>query len=174
VPGTGYADKANDAFLRAFAALRRGHRVGLVCCEWGANVHQSRSLLEELGCARHVKWVAPLGIVAFERMCRAAHCVVDQFKLGAFGGVMFKAMAVGAPVCTYLDERQVRRQYEEPPPVAAGRNTQELTATLFPLLRDPAALLRLGEGGRAWMKRYHAAATVVEAQLYQYRREALL
>jgi glycosyl transferase family 1 len=170
VAGTGYADKANDVFLRAFAALRQqGHRVGMVCCAWGANVAQSRALIEELGCSRHVQWTAPLPTVQFERMCRAAHCVVDQFKLGAFGGVMFKAMAVGAPMLTYLDEAQLHRQYPEIPPVINCQTTPEIVAALGHLLDARDELERYGRAARDWMRRHHGKSETVRLQAAQFR-----
>lgn len=166
VPGTGYADKGNDSFLRAFAALRRaGLSVGAVCCEWGANVRESRALLEELGCAKHVKWIAPLPTVQFERMARATHCVVDQFVLGSFGGVMFKAMAAGAPVLTYLDEAQLLKQYPECPPVVNCRTEAQIVEAMSGLLKSPGALAAVGASARAWMKRYHSKHETVLRQV---------
>ncbi len=171
VSGTGYADKANDVFIRALAALRaEGHRVGMVCCGWGANVEQSRALIAELGCTRHVKWINPLPTVQFERMCRAAHCVVDQFKLGSFGGMMFKAMAVGAPMLTYLDEAQLTRQFPEIPPVINCRTTDQIVAALRTLLRSHDELERYGAAARAWMHRNHGKAGTVRLQAGPFRR----
>ena len=171
VSGTGYADKSNDVFIRALAALRQqGHRVGMVCCGWGANIEQSKALIAELGCARHVKWISPLPTVQFERMCHAAHCVVDQFKLGSFGGVMFKAMAVGAPMLTYLDEAQLKRQFPEIPPVINCRTTDEIVATMKTLLESPDELERYGAAARAWMRRHHGKAQTVRLQAEQFRR----
>jgi glycosyltransferase involved in cell wall biosynthesis len=171
VVGTGYADKANDIFLRAFAELRRrNHRVAMVCCNWGSNVSQSKQLLDALGCARHVKWMAPMGMVKFERMARACHCVVDQFKLGAFGGVMFKAMAVGSPICTFLNESQILKQYPEAPPVINCRTEHEIVDKLSVLLETPVKAVELGARCRAWMKRYHSRDAVIGAQIAQYHR----
>jgi Glycosyl transferases group 1 len=170
VSGTGYADKSNDVFIRALATLRRdGHRVGMVCCGWGANIEQSKALIADLGIGRHVKWISPLPTVQFERMCRAAHCVVDQFKLGSFGGVMFKAMAVGAPMLTYLDEAQLRRQFPEIPPVINCRTTDDIVATLQPLLRSHDELERYGAAARAWMRRHHGKTQTVRFQAEQFR-----
>jgi glycosyltransferase involved in cell wall biosynthesis len=165
VKGTGYADKGNDVFLRAFATLRQaGFSVGAVCCEWGANVPQSKALLDELGCSRNVKWIKPLPAVRFERMARAAHCVVDQFVLGSFGGVMFKAMAVGAPVLTYLDQAQLCKQYPERPPVVNCRTEAQIVEAMSRLLRVPEELAAIGASARAWMKRYHSKAATVLSQ----------
>jgi len=169
VPGAGYADKGNDIFIRAFAALRRsGHRVGMVCCEWGANVAQTRALIDALGCANHVHWTRPLGTVAFERMVLATDCVVDQFKLGAFGGVMFKAIAVGRPVCTYLDEPALLRQYPEAPPVVNCRTEDQIVAAFSSLIPDRSALRAIGERARLWMRKHHSGADTVNRQAARY------
>jgi hypothetical protein len=165
VKGEGYADKANDVFLRGFAALSRaGYRVGAVCCEWGANVAHSKALLAELGVGDRVKWISPLPTVQFERLARAAHCVVDQFVLGSFGGVMFKAMAVGAPLLTYLEEAQLLRQYPVTPPVINCRNSEQVFDAMVPLLRNPDRLAAIGGAGRTWMKTYHSKADTVDRQ----------
>lgn len=171
VEGSGYADKSNEVFLHAFGALRRqGYRVGLVACAWGANIAESKRLLEESGCSGYVRWVRPMAITPFERMCRAADIVVDQFKLGAFGGVVFKAMAVGTPILTYLDEAQLARQYLQCPPVINCRTTDEIVARMTGLIGAPGELVRAGSASREWMKRFHAKEMTVNAQVDQFRR----
>jgi len=170
VPGTGYADKANDQFLRAFGELRRqGYRVGLVCCSWGQNVSQTRKLLDDYGCTPYVKWVSPLAIIAFERMCLASDVVVDQFKLGAFGGILFKAMAVGAPILTYLDVERVKAQYPETPPVINCLETKEIVIRVAELIEDRERLQSLSEQGRAWIKCYHSKRSTINTQVNQFR-----
>jgi hypothetical protein len=170
VPGTGYADKANDQFLRAFGELRRrGYRVGLVCCSWGQNVGQTKELLEDYGCTPFVKWIAPLAIIAFERMCLASDVVVDQFKLGAFGGILFKAMAVGAPILTYLDVERVKAQYPEAPPVINCLKTEEIVTRMMEMMEDGERVRSLGEEGRAWIKRYHSKVSTINTQVDQFR-----
>jgi glycosyltransferase involved in cell wall biosynthesis len=169
--GRSYAGKANDIFLRAFCELRRsGRRVGLVCCEWGVDVEDSKQLLEEQGCSAFVYWVPPLGIMRFSRMAKACHVVVDQFLIGAFGGVVFKALAVGAPVLTYLDEAAIRGLYAEIPPVLNCRTTEQIVAAAGELIDNPANLRGLSDASRRWMKKYHSAAKTVEAQFLAYSR----
>ena len=170
VEGTGYADKANDIFIRAFAMLRKeGQRVGLVCCSWGANVQETCNLLDELDCSRHVEWVAPMAIMSFERMCRACDIVVDQFKLGAFGGVLFKALAVGAPVLTYLDEERLLSQYAECPPVVNCRTTDDILIAMKVLIPSKERLAALGKASRSWMKKFHGKIETVNKQINVYR-----
>lgn len=173
VHGTGYADKSNDIFLRAFAQLRKaGARVGLVTCSWGANLVESKKLLNDQGCSGHVLWVPPLPITPFERMCMACDLVVDQFMLGSFGGVAFKAMAVGAPIVTYLDEGQVTRQYSNLPPVIDCRTTNEILVAVCQFLEDPRKLKEIGAQSREWMKRYHGKRETVNKQVDQFRISA--
>lgn len=156
VTGTGYADKANDSLFHAFASLRKaGRRVGLVLCEWGQNIPQSKELLAQLGVQAHVHWMPPVGAVAFNRHCQAVDLVADQFRLGAFGGVLFKAMCNRAPVITYLDEVQLRPVYPELPPVLNGKGPDELAALVASAMDEPAMLADLGARGRAWVEAHH-------------------
>ncbi|MES2949214.1 MAG: hypothetical protein V4858_11810 [Pseudomonadota bacterium] len=171
VPGTGYADKANDVFLLALADLRKaGFRVGAVCCDWGANVAQSKELIAKTGLASHVSWVKPLAMMQFEQMARACDLVADQFKLGAFGGIVFKAMAVGAPILTYLNEARLLEQYAEVPPVVNCATQSSIVEKLGALCASPDRLITLGSASRAWMKRYHGKRDTVNLQLKQFRK----
>jgi len=170
VPDTGYADKSNDVFLRAFAGLRqRGCRVGLICCEWGGNVEQSRALLDSLGVSKYVKWIPPQAITPFERYCMGCDIVVDQFKLGAFGGVVFKAMAVGAPILTYLDIERLSAQYPLPPPVINCRTQGDIIGAIEGIFSTPQKLESLGTASRAWMKQFHSKHATINAQVDQFR-----
>lgn len=169
--GTGYADKANDVFLRAFGRLRQaGMRVGMVTCRWGKNVDESRALLRDARCDANVKWVEPMGIVRFERTALASDIVVDQFKLGAFGGVTFKSLAVGVPVCTYLSREALHGLFAERPPVVNCRTEDEIVGEVTRLAGEPARLKALGTASRRWVKTYHGGAEVVDAQLRAYAR----
>lgn len=167
---TGYADKANDVFLQAFVTLRKkGLRLGLICCEWGANVEQSKALLNHAGVALHVRWLKPLGVIAYTKMCLMADMVVDQFKLGSFGGVTFKALATGTPVMTYIDLKQVLLQFAEPPPVINCRSEIEIAQQLSYWYNNKNALKKIGESGRRWMKQFHNKSTTVNLQMAQFR-----
>jgi hypothetical protein len=110
-----------------------------------------------------------MAIVPFERMCRACDVVADQFKLGAFGGVVFKAMAVGAPILTYLNESQATRQYPVSPPVINCRTTEEILIHLLPLMTDRKSLSAISQETRRWVKFYHGKAETVNAQVDRFR-----
>lgn len=170
VAGRGYADKANDRLLRAVALLRReGHAIGVVCCRWGANVRESMQLVTELGLSGRVLWRDPMGVIEFERMCQACDLVADQFQLGSFGGITFKAMAVGTPVCTYIDRALVEKMYPQAPPVLNCRTEKEIGDTIRRCVKEPERLSRLGAAGREWMKAYHSSADTVFIQAERFR-----
>lgn len=170
VDGSGFADKANHLFLGAFCDLRnQGMNIGLICCEWGSNVKESKAILDQRMCSKHVKWVKPFPVVAFERTCLASDIVIDQFKLGAFGGVLIKCMAVGRPVLTFLEEKQVLKQYVKLPPVINCRTQKEITDAIAHFFHNRQKLKKLGEESRAWIKKYHNRAATVNAQVDQFR-----
>lgn len=170
VEGTGFADKSNEILLRAFGNLRaRGLRVGLIMCTWGANVSQSKELLDTSGCGRNVHWVQPLAIVPFERMCQACDLLADQFKLGAIGGVVFKAMAVGTPIVTYLDEALMTSQYPALPPVINCKTTADIEETILELTQQSDQLDHIGCQSREWIRQYHGKRETINKQVDQFR-----
>lgn len=170
VEGTGYADKANDIFLKAFISLRqKGFRLGLVCCEWGKNIAESKKLLQDDGVSDYVRWVKPLGVIAYTKMCKIANIVVDQFKLGAFGGVTFKALAAGSPVMSYIKVEQTSSYYSEVPPIINCRTENEITAQLSYWYTRQKELAEFGKNGRIWMKKFHNKSDTVNAQIRQFR-----
>ena len=171
VEGTGYADKANDIFIRAIAKLRAsGYRVGVVCCNWGGNVEESKNLISELRLDRYVEWVPTLPIIPFERMCKAVDIVADQFKLGAFGGVVFKAMAVGAPILSYLNEDLLRAQYSVLPPVINCSTVDDIFDQMQWLIRNPNALREIGRQSKQWITDHHAKGDTLDLQISQFRK----
>jgi len=164
--GTGYADKGNDMFFRAFSKLRKsGIKVGIVCCLWGRNISQSRELIDSLDCTSYVAWYKPMASVAFERMIGASDVVVDQFILGAFGGVLYRALTLGKPVCTYLDESTVNSCYGSIPPVLNCCNEEEIVKSLMNAINTPEILNSIGNQGKDWMAEHHSGKQTIIIQL---------
>jgi len=173
IAGRGYADKANDFLFEAVRILRHGGcRVGLVCCAWGSNVDDSRAWLDAHGLAPHVAWRVPMGMVEFRRYAAACDIVADQFKLGAFGGVTFKSLAVGAVLCTYLDEAGTRAIFSEPPPVLNCHTPADIEADVRACMAEPQRLVELRSRSRRWVARYHRGCDVAEAQAQVFQRVA--
>lgn len=173
IAGHGYADKANDVLFEALRALRRaGCRVGLVCCAWGKNVDASRAWFDAHGLTAHVAWRMPMGMAEFRRYAAASDIVADQFKLGAFGGVTFKSLAVGAVLCTYLDEASTRNIFDELPPILNCRTPEDIEAQVRSCIADPARLAGLAEGSRRWVARYHRGCEVAKIQAQMFRQVA--
>lgn len=168
VDGGTFGNKANDRLLNAFVELRhRRLRIGMVCCEWGEDVDASKNLLQNAGVAKHVLWSPPLGVVRFIRHCRACDVVADQFAIGAFGGIFFKALAAGATVCSFLDEATMIQRYGEVPPLLNCHTTDEITRKLQAVYDDHEQLEGLALTGREWIKRHHASDEVVALEVKQ-------
>ncbi len=168
--GNPMADKQNDIFLEAFVALRKaGIDVGVVCCNWGKDVAATKEFLRAKGCDPYVAWVEPMPLLPFQRMCLASDVMADQFKLGAFGGITFKAMAVGCPIITYLDEEMLLRQYPQCPPVLNCATVEDIIAAVRSLLDQPEKRRKLSADSRSWMKHYHSKAKTLDIQIDQFR-----
>ena len=171
VEGKGYNDKANDRLLEAVGKLRgNDESIGLILCDWGHNQAESRSLIDQLSYANHVKWVSPQATRRFMKMCCACDVVADQFQLGSFGGILFKAMATGTPILTYLDEQEMLKMYPSVPPVLNAKTVTEIVDLLTEAVSNSKLLDKIGLGGRQWIKEYHSGGETTSNQMIQYEK----
>lgn len=169
VAGTGFADKGNDVFLEAFIRMHaQGLKVGLVMCEWGRNVPESRALLDEAGLSSFVRWEPPMSGRRLLTVARASELVVDQFKLGAFGGVTFKALAAGCCVCTKLDVTACEAFFGKAPPVVNCATSGDVLEQVTALLGRPERLKEYSAASREWVAKFHSGRQVNAAHIRQY------
>lgn len=166
-----YSDKGNDIFIKAFCKLRKqGFKVGMVCCEWGYDVKESQKLLSKMECSKYVIWSPPMNIIKFERTAKACDIVVDQFKIGTFGGITFKSMAVGAPVCTYLNKEIIKKTYKELPPVINCKTEEEIVEKMIELIKNPYLLKEISIKSREWIEKYHNSFSTIAIQAMRYKK----
>ena len=155
-------EKGNDIFIRGFA--RFVHEVnpaaGAVFVDWGKTVEESKALLDELGVGDRVLWIKEQPTASMTRYLRACDVTADQFYLGAFGGVMPKAMVYGRPTLIYLDEARHRWCFDEMPPICNTRTDSEVFAALRRLYVEPTYLQQMVADGQRWYERYHSSEVV--------------
>jgi glycosyltransferase involved in cell wall biosynthesis len=169
VNGGTFGNKGNDIFLRAFCRLREERfRVGMVCCTWGNDTRESMKVLAERNCSDFVRWVQPQGMVAFIRLVKACDIVVDQFHIGAFGGVFFKSLAAGAALCSYLEEKEMIERYGECPPLLNCRSENEIVEAIKTVLGNPDHLASLRVEARKWVERHHRSDETLIKQFNVY------
>jgi len=101
-----------------------------------------------------------------------ADVVVDQLNSVATGIFALESMRVGLPVCGEFD-RSVLAPFQADVPVVAV-TAETLADELEALLLDPARRTALGQEGREFVERVHAANRVAAAalQVYAHAREA--
>lgn len=155
-------EKGNDFLIRGFA--RFVHEVcptaAMVCVAWGKTLQQSKDLLAELGVADRVLWVEPMPTVRMTRYMRACDVIADQFFLGAFGGIMPKAMVYGRPTLIYLNEERHRWCFPEMPPICNTRTDDEVFEALRRLRVEPGYMQNLIDDGLRWYAKYHSSQLV--------------
>jgi glycosyltransferase involved in cell wall biosynthesis len=97
-----------------------------------------------------------------------ADVIVDNLLLGDVEVSSLEAMALGKPVVTRVRD-VVRDAHPNVPVTSADPDT--FVAALDPLLRDPQLRRRVGELGRAYVERTHAAEVVARTLVLLYEKE---
>ena len=110
-----------------------------------------------------------MGSYKFRSMCKSCDIVVDQFKLGSFGGIVFKSLACGSPVLTYLNKKEVKKQYKVTPPVINCKTQKEIEINIKKILLSPKQLKIIRLKSRRWVKKFHGKVETVNKQVNQFR-----
>jgi hypothetical protein len=148
---TDRACKGSDAVFAAVAALQKEygpHSVELDCIE--GLPHRE----------------------ALQRYCRC-HLLIDQLRVGWYGGVAVEAMRMGIPVAVYLREedfvfvpdgmaKDCRSAF-----IRTDENT--LAETLRPFVEDPGLLSPFREAALDYVHRWHDPVRVAEQVLQAYQ-----
>jgi glycosyltransferase involved in cell wall biosynthesis len=163
--------KGNDMFFHAAARLvQEGTDIAITAVNWGRDLEASKALIAELGLAPHITWVEPMQKADLWRAYLAHNAVMDQFRLQAFGGVTFEALALGRRVITALDLATAHRFFGEAPPLLAANNMESIAAALRHVASDPDDAAMMGDNAATWIARYHAARRVTALQVQAYRK----
>jgi glycosyltransferase involved in cell wall biosynthesis len=92
--------------------------------------------------------------------------VVDQLFMGWYGMVAVEAMAMGKPVLCFI-RPDFEPRLDRCPIVRCTK--EDLAERLAMLLSDPARRRDLGEAGRAYVEREHAAPVIAQRLIQLYR-----
>lgn len=166
--------KNNDALIRGFADfVRRGAASNPVLAmpdrTASPDVALAKSLIDELGVNRFVKWLIPSSPEGFTRhelidFYAASDVVCDGFGIGWFGSVTFEGLSMAKPVLGYVDEEATARIYPSHP-IISVRAPSEIADALERLAQDPASAKQLGKSGRSWLEEHHGPAPATDVYI---------
>jgi glycosyltransferase involved in cell wall biosynthesis len=160
--------KGNDVFIRAAAQIVSRHDFKVVLVEWGQEVADSRTLIDELGLSSKVDWVPPMSKTDLWKYYCSCHAVVDQFVVPALGGVGFESMVLGRRLITAIDREQTALFFGKAPPCLNAISVEECATRMLEVIEDPLDTRGCGEAARRWMAEYHSAERIVALQSKAY------
>jgi hypothetical protein len=163
--------KGNDVLIHGAAlAASRGARFKLQFIEWGADVEQSRSLIDSVGLREHCEWLPLLPRIEIWRHVLRSVAVLDQFRASAFGTAALEGMALGRRVVSRLDQTELKPFFEKPPPLLNASSIDEVARRIMEVIADPEDALGQGKLGQEWMLQYHGVARQLHAQFEAFDR----
>jgi len=130
--------KGSDIGLEGFIDFaRRFNTARLLAIGWGEDASALGRLLEQNGLAGRFLFLPVAGKRRLIEYLRAAHCVLDQFKVGYYGATALEAMSCGKPVVM----RIIDRHYDAlcptgSPPVENAARADQVSDRLHRLATD--------------------------------------
>ena len=158
-------NKGNDLVYRAVKKLidEGISNFSVTCVDWGQDADRSRALIDELGISDYISWVSPMPKGALWRSYLNSSCVLDQFRLDAFGGVTYESLAFGCRVITRDDGIANKEFFDnDPPPIFAAKTIDEIYEHMKSVIDDPSDEKGLGEAATEWVKRKHSSRAIYD------------
>jgi glycosyltransferase involved in cell wall biosynthesis len=152
--------KGSDKLLKAFCQLVQERKdVFMVLSGWGNDLEKSKALVEQLNLQEHTFFLPY--ILSKQRLINffsAAHVVIDQFNLGAYGTSTMEAMACGKPVIMDCDMKRYSPYFKELPPILNAKSEEEIYFQMLKLAGNKGDICeRIGKKSREWMMEFHGA-----------------
>lgn len=161
--------KGNDIMVRAIAEMQgKGHSIRATFVEWGAEVAETKALIEQLGISGICEWVRPKRKAELWKAYCEAHVVGDQFIMPAIGAVTYEVMALGRRVITRIDAEQLRDFFGEEPPLLAAETVADVVAALEKVADDPEDRAGIGKRCSDWIEKYHSTDRIADMHLNAY------
>lgn len=123
--------------------------------------------LKSDGIAFDFKLIEGLNHADTMKLLSEADIVIDQLRIGSAGYLTTEAMALGKPVICFIREDLIDKYPDEFPVVNA--NPDNIAEVLTNVINNPAEWKTLGVAGRAYAKKYHSAANVVNQYIDVYK-----
>lgn len=169
-------NKGSIRALESFIELRkRGLAVGLIAVEWGAQLSESRDLLEREGLSHFVKWVTPMPRHGMQRMMANVDAVWDQFGMDAFGALALRTLEQGTPLISSGISEEAAALIGKQVPWIKAQSTEEIVTAVCALHQETKVRGReqvIGDSrsiARDWLERFHSPQITAQLQADVYR-----
>ncbi len=150
--------KGSDVGLEGFIDFARHFsEARLVVIGWGDETSVIKRLLEQNGLTDRFLFLPVAGKLRLIEYLRAAHCVLDQFKVGYYGATALEAMSCGKPVVM----RILDRHYDAlcptgSPPVENAARADQVSDRLHMLAMDSRYYADRCREVRHWITENHS------------------
>ena len=149
--------KGNDQIIKAVDLVRkeRPDKFTVTLVEWGAEVDETRRLIEDLCLEDYFEWISPLPKSELLRQYELHDCVIDQFVLPCIGSVTLDAVALGMPVITALDTAAMQEFYGETLPLLNCRDYEQISRAMGEVMDRSASVERSVIDAYDWFVLHH-------------------
>ena len=163
-----YRWKGHDRIAEALVGHPDRYKFTLLVAGWGADYTQFREALEPVANIRVMN--CALSKPMLRDMYQASDLVIDQLTLGHIGSVAREAAAMGTPVMAWIDEFKWLPRLRPNLPVLNAKTAQDVAGWFACIAAGTVDLVREGEAGRSWIKRYSSPKLMRDALVEEFER----
>lgn len=143
----------------------------LLVSDWGPDKEKARKLVNSLGIDNNVIFYPLVPKKEMIKLMSSADLVLDQFNLGAWGGLVLESWLCENPCLVYWNKDYVRKHYPTEPPVESVETVEEIYEIMVKYSRDGDLKKKIGQNCREWVILNHGYETVRSKYLRFLSRE---
>lgn len=146
--------KGNDKFIRAFIrAVNEGKKITCSLLLRGPDKEKALEMINNSGAGNAFEYINPVSQGELYSLIVNSDIVVDQFDVGALGGIACEAMAQKKPVITYVDINCSNIVFNKIPPILNCHTEDEIYKTIMKC-NDHIKLKELGVEAEEWIREF--------------------
>lgn len=151
--------KGNDRFLKAFIrALESGAKIACKILLRGPDSDLAQQIISHSGHINAFEFLPEVEQGELSKMITNADVIVDQFDVGAIGGIACESMAQAKPVMVHIDKNCWPLAYDDEPPVINCHTEDEIYHAIM-ACSDRKELRSLGARAEKWVRKYYDVHT---------------
>ncbi len=146
--------KGSDKFIRAFIrASRQFSNIKCIILDRGPDAINAKKIIEAANCSAF-DWFPPCSQGELYKIFDKADVIIDQFDLGAFGGIAIEGMSYGKSLLTYADDLYLKGMfYNDTPPIFNASSENEILEKITYIAENPNILKDIGIKSKEWVIR---------------------
>lgn len=165
-PSDPWSHKGNDLLIKGYAKFLKQYpdiKIKLVLFEYGADVNDTKKLINGLRLNEDIIWVPKMGRTSLMQVLKMSDLVIGELHHSWLTyGVVMEALCTGKPLMQKRIDKEFTNDYAELYPMLHADSVETVFEGLEKVANNKTEMAEMGTGGHDWFMKYCVAKPIKE------------